>query len=155
MITHDMVSEQWELDYPKPKDVARNLENLPEITLTLENKYNKYWDFYYKVQYQLNQLNTKLTSLENILKLYYTKKPISERLKEKYNLEPLQIAYTKQEIDSVIKADERYCELIGEIKVTESLLKRIEGCIKFITSWGFNQKEFAQMHRINSGYLKE
>ena len=43
MITYEMVKEDWDKDYPDPKIVKADLENLPAITLTLENKHNKYW----------------------------------------------------------------------------------------------------------------
>ena len=45
MITHELISAEWDKDYPSYQYVKKNLENLTEITLNFENTFNKYWDF--------------------------------------------------------------------------------------------------------------
>lgn len=155
MITHDLISSEWEKDYPKPKDIRKNLSNLSDITLSFENKYNKYWDYYYKTERQLFQLKNKHKKVETILKMYYSKKPLSDDIIEEYKLTPLQISYTKQEIDMMVKSDDRFCLLENDIHETESLLDRIKECVKFITSWKYNQKTFVDIFRLDNGYMRE
>ena len=43
-VTHELISEEWDKDYPNPKTLKDELQNLRIITLTLENKINKYWN---------------------------------------------------------------------------------------------------------------
>ena len=78
MINHELISEEWNKDYPKYADLAKNLSNLDQITLKVENNYNKYWDYYYKACSELYRLENKLEEIEKILKLYYSKKPLSD-----------------------------------------------------------------------------
>ena len=59
MITHELISSEWNNDYPKYEDITKNLSNLDEITLSVENKYNKYSDFYYEACKELYGLQKK------------------------------------------------------------------------------------------------
>jgi len=155
MITHELITSEWENDYPKPKDVRNNLSNLAEITLKFENAYNKYWDFYQKAERQLFRLKNNHKKIEAVLKMYYSKKPLDDNIIEEFELVPLQISYTKQEIDMMVKSDDRYCKYENEIKMTETLLERIKECIKFISSWKYNQKSFIDIYRLDNGYVRE
>lgn len=155
MITHELISEEWEKDYPKPKDVRQNLSNMPGITLTFENKYNKYWDYYQQTERQLFRIKNKHKKLEAILKMYYSKKPLPDKIVEEYQLPRLQISYTKQEVDMMVKSDDRYCELESQINLMESLKERIKECIKFISSWKYNQRSFIDIYRLDNGYVRE
>ncbi len=155
MITHELISQEWEKDYPKPKEIRKNLENLAEITLTFENKYNKYWDFYSQAESQLHRKKAQHRKLESVLKRYFSKKHVSDAEIEYFNLEPLNTSFTKTEIDLMVKSHDKYSESEMSIKSMESLLERIKECIKFISSWKFNQKDFIGMYRLVNGYVKE
>ena len=37
-ITHELISEEWEKDYPNPKSLKEDLQNIRIVTLSLENK---------------------------------------------------------------------------------------------------------------------
>ncbi|NBU52685.1 MAG: hypothetical protein EBS24_08705 [Chitinophagia bacterium] len=155
MITHEIISVEWNKDYPKPEDVKKNLENLPFITLTLENKHNKYWNYYNVAEKQLNRQNAELRKLTNILRNYYSKKPLPDKVIEQYNLKPLQINYNKNEIDLMIKSSDSYCELETEISSTKSLTERIKEILGFISGWRYHQKDFITMFRITNGLTRE
>ena len=99
-----------EKDYPKPEDVKKNLENLPFITLTLENKHNKYWNYYNVAEKQLNRQNAELRKLTNILQIIM-RRTFTDKVIEQYDLKPLQVNYNKNEIDLMIKSSDSYCEL--------------------------------------------
>jgi len=155
MITHELISEEWKKDYPTYQYVKKNLENLPEITLTFENTWNKYCDFYYKAQRQAQLAKNKHRKMEVVLKKYYSKRPLTEEEVNDFNLEPLNISFTKQEIEMMVKAHDKYGESEMAIKSAEFLVERIQGCIKFIEKWSFNQKDFINLYRIINGYAKE
>ena len=155
MITHELISSEWEKDYPKPKEVRKNLENLAEITLTFENKYNKYWDYYHVAERQLQQSKTRHRRTESVLKRYYSKKPLTDEEVSYFNLDPLNVSFTKQEIDMMVKSHDKYGESEMTIKSAESLVERIRECIKFIQFWKSNQRDFIGMYRLVNGYVKE
>ena len=87
--------------------------------------------------------------------MYYSKKPLDDNIIEEFELVPLQISYTKQEVDMMVRSDDRYCKYENEIKMTETLLERIKECIKFISSWKYNQKSFIDIYRLDNGYVRE
>ena len=153
MMNHELISEEWNKDYPKYADLAKNLSNLDQITLKVENNYNKYWDYYYKACSELYRLENKLEEIEKILKLYYSKKPLSDENVQKYNLEALQISYTKQEVDMMVRSDPRICEMKSQIKLKELVVERIKGCIKFITDWKWNHSKFIELYKIKNGII--
>lgn len=155
MITHELISSEWEKDYPSYQYVKKNLENLPEITLNFENTFNKYWDFYYKAERQAQLAKTRHRKIEAVLKRYYSKKPLTEEEVNDFNLDPLNISFTKQEVDMMVKSHDKYGESEMTIKSAESLVERIKECIDFVRKWSYNQKDFIGLYRLINGYAKE
>ena len=43
MLTHELISSEWNQDYPKYENFSKEFSKLSEITLEIENKYNKYF----------------------------------------------------------------------------------------------------------------
>lgn len=147
-----MVKEDWDKDYPDPKIVKADLENLPAITLTLENKHNKYWEWKINAERQSNRQNTELKKLTNILKNYYTKKPLSDEIIEKYSLPPLQVNYSNREIDLLVKSDDRYCELEEKLADSKALIKYLDEILGLITGWKWHQQQWIVLYRIKHGH---
>ena len=54
---------------------------------------------------------------------------------EKYQLEALQISYTKPEIDMMVRSDSRILDIKTKIKMKELTIEKIRTCMKFITDW--------------------
>lgn len=152
-VTHELITSEWEKDYPKPNEIRQNIKKLPELTLKLENKFNKYWEYYHVVEKQWLLSKKKLKQTENILRTYYSKKPLSDEIIHEYDLQPLQVNYSKTEIDMMVKSDERYCDAEYAVKMEESLMERIKEISKFITSWKYNQKSFIQIFMIENGHI--
>jgi len=153
MITHELISSEWNNDYPKYEDITKNLSNLDEITLSVENKYNKYSDFYYEACKELYGLQKKQEQMEKVLKLYYSKKPMSDDDIEKYQLEALQISYTKPEIDMMVRSDSRILDIKTKIKMKELTIEKIRTCMKFITDWKWNFSKFIDLYKIKNGII--
>jgi hypothetical protein len=153
MLTHELISSEWNQDYPKYENFSKDFSKLSEITLEIENKYNKYYDFYYQACAELYSLQNKQEQMEKILKLYYSKKPLSDEDIETYKLEPLQVSFTKQEIDMMVRSDERILEIKTKIKIKDLLIERIRGCIKFISDWKWNHSKFIEVYKIKNGII--
>ena len=154
MITHELISSEWNSDYPKYEDISGNISELEKITLKIEGEYfNKYQDFHNLALRELYNLENKLEKLEKVLKLYYSKKPLSDDIIEEYNLEALQITFTKPEVDMMVRSDERVLELKSQIKIKQSVVERIKNCIKFTVDWRWNLKNFVDLYKMKNGII--
>ena len=152
-VTHELISEEWDKDYPDPKSLKDELQNLRIITLTLENKINKYWNYYYTVEKQIVREERELKKAYKLLKLYYLKK-LPDEVIEENDLEHLNISYNKTEIEMLIKAHDKYCSVEETILLNKSLKERIKECISFISKWRYHQKDFIEMLKINNGLIR-
>ena len=152
-VTHELISEEWEKDYPNPKSLKDELQNLRIITLTLENKINKYWNYYYAVEKQIVREERELKKAYKLLKLYYLKK-LPDEVIEENGLEHLNISYNKTEIEMLIKAHDKYCSVEENILLNKSLKERIKECVSFISKWRYHQKDFIEMLKINNGLIR-
>ena len=153
LITREMISKEWLKDQPNEKTVSKNLDNLQIITLALENKINKYWNYYYTVEKQIVREERELKKAYKLLKLYYLKK-LPDEVIEENNLEHLNISYNKTEIEMLIKAHDKYCSVEENILLNKSLKERIKECISFISKWRYHQKDFIEMLKINNGLIR-
>ena len=152
-VTHELISEEWDKDYPNPKTLKDELQNLRIITLALENKINKYWNYYYTVEKQIVREERELKKAYKLLKLYYLKK-LPDEVIEENGLEHLNISYNKTEIEMLIKAHDKYCSVEECILLNKSLKERIKECISFISKWRYHQKDFIEMLKINNGLIR-
>lgn len=150
IITHEFISEEWLKDQPNEKTLSKNLDNLQIITLTFENKINKYRDYYYTVLKQMNVLEREKKKTYKLLKLYYLKKLSDEEIEEN-NLPHLNIAYNKTEIEMLIKAHDKYRSVEEDIILTQAIKEEISDYIDFIKRWGFNQQKFFDMLKFRNG----
>ena len=153
IITHELISEEWEKDYPNPKSLKEDLQNIRIVTLSLENKINKYWNYYYKVEKQIVKNERDLKQTYKLLKLYYLKKLPNEVIEEN-GLEHLNISYSKTEIEMLIKAHDKYCSVEECILLDKSLKDRIKEYISFISKWRYHQKDFIEMFKIQNGLIR-
>ena len=152
-VTHELISEEWEKDYPNPKSLKDELQNLRIITLTLENKINKYWNYYYAVEKQIVREERELKKAYKLLKLYYLKK-LPDEVIEENGLEHLNISYNKTEIEMLIKAHDKYCSVEECVLLNKSLKERIKEYISFISKWRYHQKDFIEMFKIQNGLIR-
>ena len=155
MLTYEFVSSEWEKDYPKYHQLKKRLEGLPETTLSFENKRNKYWDYYQVSKKQLVVAESKRKKVEAVLKRYYSKKPLTEEEVNYFNLDPLNISFTKQEIDMMVRSHDKYCESEISVKSAEFLLEYTKDCLDFISKWGYKQKDFINLYRLINGYVAD
>ena len=155
MLTHEQVAIEWEKDYPKPKDVVSQIENIAEITLVFENLLNKYWDYYYIAERQHLKSLREFKKIENTLRLYFSKRPIEDSLIENLKLEPLQVQYTKNEIDLMVKTHDVYAKWEEKVRDDEILIDRLKDYLKFIQTWKFNQKNFIEIFKFTNGYVRD